>query len=216
MTHYLRSRHDAILVGARTARVDDPALNCRYPSSSSSVLAHQPRPVIVDPRRRWDGRDTKVARLARERTGKAPWVVQRRGASCASEFLPEIGGLALCVGEDDDDDDAAADGDDDATRGRELSWEAILKSLKARGIDSVMVEGGATVMNALLGQPRLVDAVIVTIAPTFLGRGGVAVAPAPKTVRGERVNAAWIDETCWRQFGDDVVLCGRLRGGEDV
>src|SRR5947207_2217592 len=29
MTHYLRSRHSAILIGVGTAAVDDPGLNCR-------------------------------------------------------------------------------------------------------------------------------------------------------------------------------------------
>ena len=73
-----------------------------------------------------------------------------------------------------------------------------------------MIEGGATIINDLLARPDLVDSVVVTIAPTWLGQGGVSVSPQAKTENNERVNAARLKDTVWRQFGADVVLCGRL------
>jgi 2,5-diamino-6-(ribosylamino)-4(3H)-pyrimidinone 5'-phosphate reductase len=123
-----------------------------------------------------------------ERRGKEPWVVSLRGGG--------VGGAAKVV--------VVEEGEEGA-----MEWEGVLRALKAEGVDSVMVEGGATVINALLARPHLVDSVIVTIAPTWLGQGGLAASPAEKVVDGQRVNAASLLETSWRQFGADAVLCGR-------
>jgi diaminohydroxyphosphoribosylaminopyrimidine deaminase/5-amino-6-(5-phosphoribosylamino)uracil reductase len=42
-THRLRGRSDAVMVGARTARIDNPRLTVRPPA----LTGHQPRPVIL-------------------------------------------------------------------------------------------------------------------------------------------------------------------------
>ena len=97
--------------------------------------------------------------------------------------------------------------------GEEMNWAQILSVLKNEGIESVMIEGGASVISTLLSMPELVNSVIVTIAPTWLGQGGVTVSPAPKVEAGERINAARLQPTAWRQFGADAVLCGRLQAG---
>jgi 2,5-diamino-6-(ribosylamino)-4(3H)-pyrimidinone 5'-phosphate reductase len=187
MTHYLRLKHDAILVGAGTAVADAPSLNCRYPGAG---LDSQPRPIIVDPKGRWQADGSAVCKLAEEKKGKEPWVISHNagGSEQAKSLVMEKS--------------------DDGT----MDWEEILKALKAEGIDSVMIEGGATVINTLLARPDLVDSVIVTIAPTWLGRGGLAACPSATTENGQRVNAARLRETTWRQFGADAVLCGRLGG----
>jgi 2,5-diamino-6-(ribosylamino)-4(3H)-pyrimidinone 5'-phosphate reductase len=93
-----------------------------------------------------------------------------------------------------------------------MRWEEVLKALKAEGVDSVMIEGGATVIKTLLVRSDLVNSVIVTIAPTWLGQGGLVASPSATTENGQRVNAARLRETAWRQFGADAVLCGRLGG----
>jgi 2,5-diamino-6-(ribosylamino)-4(3H)-pyrimidinone 5'-phosphate reductase len=188
MTHYLRLKHDAILVGAGTAVADVPSLNCRYPGAG---LEEQPRPVVVDPKGRWGKEESAVARLAAEGRGKEPWIVSLDRAEKV-----DGNGAAKVV------------------RMRErveggMDWEEVLRALKAEGVDSVMIEGGATVINALLARPHLVDSVIVTIAPTWLGQGGLAASPAGAVVDGQRVNAASLSETSWKQFGADAVLCGR-------
>jgi 2,5-diamino-6-(ribosylamino)-4(3H)-pyrimidinone 5'-phosphate reductase len=187
MTHYLRLKHDAILVGAGTAVADAPSLNCRYPGAG---IDSQPRPVIVDPRGRWQMDGSAVCKLADEGRGKEPWVVGL--AANGSERVPEL---------------VLSEGGDGV-----IEWEEVLKALKAKCIDSVMIEGGATVINTLLLRPDLVDSVIVTIAPTWLGQGGLAACPSAITNNGQRVNAARLSDTAWRQFGADAVLCGTLGG----
>jgi len=70
MTHYLRSRHDAICVGVGTAIADDPGLNCRL---AGATQADQPRPFVIDPRARWRPHpDSRVLQAARAGLGLAP------------------------------------------------------------------------------------------------------------------------------------------------
>src|ERR1700760_2352675 len=68
MTHYLRSRHDAILIGEGTMRADNPGLNCRIEGVGGyggEGLEGQPRPIVLDPNLRWDfSSDSKVLALA--------------------------------------------------------------------------------------------------------------------------------------------------------
>ncbi|KAK0777091.1 2,5-diamino-6-(ribosylamino)-4(3H)-pyrimidinone 5'-phosphate reductase [Friedmanniomyces endolithicus] len=196
MTHYLRLHHDAILIGVGTAIPDDPSLNCRYPDAS---LETQPRPVIVDPLKRFHVKGSKVAQLAAEGKGKIPWLLH-------------VGNGNGITGTDE----AACeriyiDAGRDKTAPSVIAWPLILKALKQYGIDSVMIEGGATIISTLLCMPELVDSVIVTIAPTWLGQGGVSIAPAATVVGEERFNSATLEQTAWRQFGADAVLCGRLQ-----
>ncbi|KAK5678090.1 hypothetical protein LTS10_009259 [Elasticomyces elasticus] len=193
MTHYLRLHHDAILVGVGTAIPDDPSLNCRYPGAS---FDSQPRPVILDPRQRWDVKSSKLTQLVAAGKGKVPWLVHAESGQ-ESRDTDETGCERLYV---------------EADQGEaSIAWPTILRTLKQRGINSVMIEGGATIIATLLTMPELVDSVIVTVAPTWLGQGGVSIAPAARVEAEGRVNAATLQNTTWRQFGADAVLCGRMR-----
>ncbi|KAK6389744.1 hypothetical protein LTR65_006226 [Meristemomyces frigidus] len=203
MTHFLRMHHDAILIGVGTAIPDNPGLNSRY---LGATLDSQPRPVVVDPKMRWDVDSSKLAQLAQEGQGKAPWLIHTRH-ELGEEALRGWGGRRVFLPSE-----AAPTGQtSESAKCETIAWSTILKTLKRDGVDSVMVEGGATVISTLLSMPELVNTVIVTIAPTWLGQGGVTVSPAPKVQAGERVNAAKLQGTVWRQFGADAVLCGRLQ-----
>jgi 2,5-diamino-6-(ribosylamino)-4(3H)-pyrimidinone 5'-phosphate reductase len=92
-----------------------------------------------------------------------------------------------------------------------MAWRDILAVLAARGVKSVMIEGGAAVVNDLLapGNFGLVDSVIVTIAPVWLGRGGVQVCPEERRDGERKVAVGRLGEVKWVPLGEDVVLCGR-------
>lgn len=92
-----------------------------------------------------------------------------------------------------------------------LRWKSILQAIRAKGIRSIMVEGGGGVINALLSTENasIVDSVIITIAPTWLGQGGVVVSP-PRTAGQNALPVARLKQTVWRQLGDDCVLCGNV------
>jgi riboflavin biosynthesis pyrimidine reductase len=54
----------------------------------------------------------------------------------------------------------------------------MLLALRKNGIRSLMVEGGARIIDSFLATPALVDNVIVTVAPTFVGKQGVGYSGA--------------------------------------
>ncbi|KAI0509343.1 dihydrofolate reductase-like domain-containing protein [Xylaria bambusicola] len=198
MTHYLRTRHDAICVGVGTAIADDPGLNSRL-----NAATHQPRPIIVDPRLRWDfTAQSKVMRLARESRGLAPYIVtlEKELPLHKKKILEDAGGKFIIL-------TAGYDGEG-KTDGARFDWRSILSAVRQEGLHSIMIEGGGEVINSLLSEDAdLVDSVIVTIAPIWLGQGGVAVSP-PRANADRPV--ARLSDTMWMPLGADVVLCGKI------
>ncbi|KAE9374698.1 hypothetical protein N431DRAFT_438112 [Stipitochalara longipes BDJ] len=214
MTQFLRTHHDAILVGAGTANADDPGLNTSFSYDGESIvgLAEQPRPLILDPGRSWrEDKCEKMFRLARARVGRAPWWIVCEDAVNDEGFVLEadairdeeriekikkVGGDVIKAG-------------NYTNRDEGVEWEKILKAMWRTGIRSVMIEGGATVINDLLRakNQHFVTSVVVTIAPTYLGSGGAVVAP-PRSVSDE--NEARLSGVTWIPFGQDVVMAGRL------
>ncbi|KAI1327130.1 bacterial bifunctional deaminase-reductase [Xylariaceae sp. FL0255] len=227
MTHYLRSRHDAICVGVGTAVADDPGLNCRLAESGSpqitsddrlgshgswqGVTAQQPRPIVIDPRLRWDFTpDSKVIRLAREGQGLAPYIITASEPPAHKRrVLEDVGGKCIVLPpassleiEDEIELEASS----------RFNWRAILNAVRQEGLRSIMIEGGGQVINSLLskGNAEIVDSVIVTIAPTWLGKGGVVISP-PRELDGQDRPVARLVDTVWIPLGEDVVLCGRIQ-----
>lgn len=206
MTHYLRSRHDAILIGVGTATADDPALNCRLEGVGGYGgvgWEGQPRPVIIDPAARWLlTPHSKVLSTVQEGKGRGPWVIVAPGFAmdpARLEVLKCYGGKYL--------------GLTDFDKRWRLRWEAILKALAAEGIKSVMIEGGGMVINDLL-QPehaQFISSVIITTAPKYLGRGGVMVSPQMRhDASGKPQAVAEFKNVSWNPLGEDIVMCGRI------
>jgi 2,5-diamino-6-(ribosylamino)-4(3H)-pyrimidinone 5'-phosphate reductase len=210
MTHYLRSIHDAILIGAGTAIADDPSLNCRL---TGITLATQPRPVIVDPDRRWNVSKSQCWKLAKNKLGQEPWIiVDHIDVADVEEHISPNGNMWA--------NDGAwysriprADVHTQHGAVREIPWQAIFETLGREGYQSVMVEGGAGVINSLLRPDNLhlVNSVIVTIAPTWLGQGSVNVRPERRQDDSGAIRPTLrLRNTKWHQFGEVVVMCGRV------
>ena len=207
MTHYLRSRHDAILIGVSTATADNPALNCRLANPAGYGgfgRDDQPRPIIIDPHARLRIHpEMRVLRTAAEGRGKAPWVVVAPGAllhPMAVSTLKGHGGEYLMIN-----DYHPAQGG--------LNWEGVFNVLFREGIKSIMVEGGGIVLSELLKMHRshLIDSVILTIAPTFFGKAGVMVSPDPAFDQTGRPIATRLRNVKWQPMGEaDVVMCGHM------
>ncbi|KAJ0422532.1 dihydrofolate reductase-like domain-containing protein [Aspergillus carlsbadensis] len=207
MTHYLRSRHDAILIGVGTVLADNPGLNCRLQGAGGyGGLGRmwQPRPVVVDPLGRWPVHpDCRMLRTAVEGKGRAPWVVVSPGAQIHPQTLMMLkgyGGDYLRIME--------------YHQNWRLRWEPILRALASEGIKSVMIEGGGRVLSELLNPEytEFIDSIIVTIAPTYLGSGGVGVSPDSKRDAQGKPNAALNPrEVKWVPMGQNVIMCGKIR-----
>ncbi|KAK6334271.1 2,5-diamino-6-(ribosylamino)-4(3H)-pyrimidinone 5'-phosphate reductase [Orbilia blumenaviensis] len=200
MTHHLRSFHDAILVGVSTAVADDPGLNCRIEGAQS-----QPIPVILDPSGRWEITESaRVIETAKVGNGRAPLIIidskylDNDNVVQRNKMLQKYGGKYIGLDLDE--------------KGR-FDWRSILLALKSLGVESLMVEGGATVINTLLGTDetrQLIGSVIVTFAPTWLGQGGVIVSPKREFDDEGKYEPPRLKEVKWIPMDQDVVLCGRV------
>lgn len=176
MTHALRARHDAILVGIGTVLADDPSLTVRLVEGSS------PRAVILDSRLRLP----LGARLLGRSDG-GPLVIAARDADRARREALEKAGATVIV----------------ADRGEDglIDLHSALAALADTGIRTLMVEGGAAVLASFLSL-RLVDEVVATIAPVILaglspfaamGGSGAAVAFRPCRIAPAKIETRGID-----------------------
>lgn len=157
--HWLRAGFDAIGVGGRTARQDDPQLTVRG--------AVEPR---VAPRRIvFDGPAELSPELSLVRTAAevGTIVIASPGAPTANLRRLESAGVAVL---------------------RAGSLEEGLALLRHEGIGSILVEGGGRLAGALLAH-GLVDRYYWVQSPLWLGEGGVpatADLPSAQIARAER------------------------------
>ncbi|HWK53345.1 MAG TPA: dihydrofolate reductase family protein [Hyphomicrobiales bacterium] len=91
-----------------------------------------------------------------------------------------------------------------------VALPAALEMLHARGIDSLMVEGGANVITAFLRE-GLADALVLTIAPTLVG-GYKAVGELGRLEPGRLPRIAPLHT---ERLGEDLIAWGLLRYGEE-
>ncbi|ERF69625.1 hypothetical protein EPUS_03617 [Endocarpon pusillum Z07020] len=211
MTHYLRYRHDAILVGVRTALIDNPALNCRLEGAGGyggKAGANQPRPIIVDPHARLVIHpDMRMLQMVKQGKAKGPWIIIASNTSphpVAVRILKAHHGEYIKVHYGYHPGEPAG-----------FDWPSIFGILHNEGIKSVMVEGGGCVLSELLrGQhSSLISSLIVTVAPTFLGKGGVPVSPDPRFDTQGQPMATRLRDVKWQAMGqDDVIMCGKIGG----
>ena len=179
-THRLRASHDAILVGIGTVLSDDPRLNVRHSEGN------HPIPVILDTTLRFP----PDARLL-SRPGPTPIVATNQSASASRKRALEehcVTVLRLSCDQDG------------------ICLSSLMDALANRGIESIMVEGGTTVITSFLKR-QFVDHLILTIAPSLIG-GKRALASLGGT-EGEAINAyPQLENLQYRWLGDDLVMEG--------
>lgn len=179
VTHQLRAAHQAILVGIGTVLADDPRLTVRL-ADGRHPLGVQPRPVVLDSQLRLP----PTARLLQH--PHRPWVFTTGAASGEKAALLEAHGAKIIR--------VASDGN-----GRVLIT-AVIDHLYKNSIHNVMVEGGAEIISSFL-QTRLVDQMVVTIAPILLGGlnaiGAVDGAELPH-----------LENASYHNYGADILFSG--------
>lgn len=173
--HRLRDRADAVLVGAGTARADDPRLTVRIPGGRDPVR------VVLDARLSLPPR----LRLFRQRSSAPTIVAYVRGRP--RQRRPGVEYLR-CRG----------------SKGR-VDLDDLLAKLAARGVTSLLVEGGAEVHRSFL-DAGLVDRVVLFVAPKIAGADGLSFVAGPGAARMSRALALSRVEV--RRAGQDVVISG--------
>ena len=155
--HRLRALADAVVIGAGTARADDPRLTARGVSAP-----RQPLRVVCDtrltlpPRLRLLRPGTVVA-CARPAPARRARALEARGVRVWR--LPA------------------------STAG--VSPRALLRRLAREGCHDVLLEGGAALATSWL-EAGVVDRIVLFVAPTVVGAGGLAwPGRLPRAWRGE-------------------------------
>ena len=144
MSHRWRAEVDAVAVGIGTALADDPLLTARIEG-----VHHQPARVVFDSEARLPA-GSQLVRTARE---VPVYLVCSRGASRASTDALEAAGVEVIV----------APGENESARVR-----SALSELGARGVQSLLLEGGPHLAGAFLDAGE-VDEVRLFVAPMLLG-----------------------------------------------
>jgi GTP cyclohydrolase II len=179
IAHALRAACDAVAVGAGTVLADNPLLTVRMVPGASPIR------VILDSTLRLPsdahvlGADARTILLTTERSSPA-----RRS------YLQERGVTIAVVRE-------APDG---------IDLPDGLAQLQRLGIRSLLVEGGARVITSML-RGRLVDRVVVAVAPLLLGKGIEAVGDLGINLVADGLQLA---NRTVHQAGSDLLIAGDL------
>lgn len=182
-THELRARCDAVLVGFRTAQIDDPELTVRH------VEGRQPIRIVVDPLCEIDD-DSNLVRTAH----RAPtWILagedvdpRRRG------HLQDLGVQVIQL--------------PTAENARHLHLRRAFRELHRRGLRRVLVEGGGSLVADLFAW-NCVDQVLAFLAPKIIG-GRLAPTPVGGEGRPFMAEAWQLYDFGFENSGEDVALSG--------
>ncbi|BDG05879.1 bifunctional diaminohydroxyphosphoribosylaminopyrimidine deaminase/5-amino-6-(5-phosphoribosylamino)uracil reductase RibD [Anaeromyxobacter oryzae] len=176
--HRLRDRVDAVLIGAGTARADDPELTTRLPGGRGRDAIR----VVLD---------TDLSLPARLKLfharSAAPTIVAH--ASERSRRLGPGVELLRCRR---------------ARRGG-VDLRDLLAKLAARGVTHLLVEGGACVHARFL-EEGLVDRIAVFVAPKIAGGDGLSLVASRGPAR--MADALRLADVHVERVGEDVLVTG--------
>jgi diaminohydroxyphosphoribosylaminopyrimidine deaminase/5-amino-6-(5-phosphoribosylamino)uracil reductase len=182
VVHALRGRVDAILVGSRTADLDDPMLTARPTAARSAmriVLGSQAALSI----------DSQLVRTA----AQVPVLVAASSAAPADNCtrLRERGVEVW----------------QSSSAGQNVRLTELLDELGRRQFTNVLVEGGAALLRSLF-EFREIDEIHVFVASRTIGGDGPTLF-AGQSVE-EIAAACGVDNPRIEQVGDDAYLSGRV------
>lgn len=185
LAHKLRSEHDAIMVGIGTVLADDPQLTVRL------VKGRDPLRVVIDSKLRVPLAARVLADGAAARTlvAAAATDVDQNRASEIQKLGAEI--LRLPA----------------APQGSGIDIVRLLEELSRRGVGSVLVEGGKGIITSLLAA-RVVDRLVVVVAPKIIGQGTEAIGDLGIARLSEAITFSSVKT---RRLGEDIIFDGLLK-----
>jgi diaminohydroxyphosphoribosylaminopyrimidine deaminase / 5-amino-6-(5-phosphoribosylamino)uracil reductase len=188
--HLIRDRSDAILVGIGTVLADDPMLTTRIDDvlAGSGGPSH-PLRVVVDSHARTP---VTAAMLRPETPGCTVIAVSELAPPERIRALSDVGAEILLLPEID----------------RRVDLDPLMTALGERGINSLMVEGGAQIIGSL-AESGLIDRVTAFIAPVLLGGYG-APSPIGGTGVAQADHGSRLIDPVIEQIGNDIRVSGYL------
>jgi diaminohydroxyphosphoribosylaminopyrimidine deaminase/5-amino-6-(5-phosphoribosylamino)uracil reductase len=146
LAHFLRSIHQAVLVGVDTIIRDDPQLTVRL------VKGKNPHRIVVDTKLR----SPLKARVFNPQKGSKTILATTTKASTKRIKQFEKKGVEILFLKEN--------------RAHQVNLKDLLRKLKEKNIDSVLVEGGSKIITSFLKE-KLADRMIIVIAPLIMGQG---------------------------------------------
>ncbi|CAJ0866948.1 5496_t:CDS:2, partial [Entrophospora sp. SA101] len=155
----MRTLHDGILVGIGTVLNDDPKLTARLLEPDMETTIQQPQPIILDSSLRFP-LTSKLLQQSHYQGFKKPWIFTKNlHDSNKKKILEQEGAKVITINTDES---------------GKLSIVHLLEELNKLSIKRLMVEGGAKIIQSFL-KINLLDLIIVTIAPIYIGFNSVSV-----------------------------------------
>jgi diaminohydroxyphosphoribosylaminopyrimidine deaminase/5-amino-6-(5-phosphoribosylamino)uracil reductase len=183
--HLVRAENDAVLVGDKTIRADDPSLTVRPPGGSTKKILR----VVLDPELRTPP-DAKI--LMNPARGSLLLYANEGASSPRKERLLRRGAEVVVF----------------PGRGPELDLRRVLEDLGRREIAGLLVEGGGRIAAGFL-DAGLVDKVLLIFAPLLIG-GAKAVSLYAGTGAGSLAEALRLSRMSTFTLGGDLLLEGYL------
>jgi riboflavin-specific deaminase-like protein len=208
LTHALRANFDAVLVGGNTLTADNPRLNNRLWKNHDNKLdsneskLKQPIPVILDSNLRHiismvESKQIIKCAMSHEfiiicchESAYHQWHNKIKEYCSLHNVSIKFQVCDSCEGK------------------KRLELKQLLQSLgENHGIESVMVEGGASVISSFLSQHAdLVDCVCVTICPRFVGRKGLNALQSASIHECAGNVMLEFESSKWFQLGQDSIF----------
>ena len=184
LVQYLRQESDAIMVGVNTVLADNPQLTAR--DEAGRPLDRQPIRVVLDSNCRTPG----ASRMLQE-PGQTLIFVSSGSPAQQIKILTASGAEVILTSPGED--------------GR-VDTGPVLTELGQRGVVSLLVEGGGTVLGSLF-DAGLIDKVYAFIAPVLIG-GDRAKSPI-EGLGAATMSEAWrLERTSLKPIGPDWLITG--------
>lgn len=180
----MRAEYMSVLVGAGTVKADDPLLNCRLEGDPRQCIR-----VVADSKAAisFDSRIIETARVFLTIIAHT-----RQAGEEQLEMISDAGAECLLCQE--------KDGHVDVTD--------LLRKLGAKGIDSVLLEGGGELNEAFI-RDRAADELFAFIAPKIVG-GRDARTPVEGAGVERMSDAVLLTDIRTERIGEDVLIRGRF------
>ena len=205
LVQQMRREADAVMVGVNTVLADDPQLTVRLKPSIGLVasqptqgqqvggpqMGRQPLRVVLDSR----CRTPSQARLLRE-PGKTLIMTSDQASGEQVERLTAAGAEVVCL---------------PATASGMVDLAAAMSELGRRGVVSLLVEGGGTLLGSLF-DAGMVDKVYAFVAPVIIGGRGAATPVGGQGVA--KMAEAWrLTQVRMQPVGADWLIIGYPQAG---